>query len=167
MAKAWLGLGGNVGDVRAALATALLNLNADSDISVESVSPLYKTPPWGVVDQPWFFNCCAEVETALSPEGLLQACQEQERIGERERKLRWGPRTIDIDILVFEGIEQSEPDLTIPHPRMLDRSFVLVPLTDIAPNLTIRGQPSVRWTEQVDQEGLELVDADLNWWRTV
>ncbi len=165
MAKAWLGLGGNIGDVESALSTALINLDSLAEIAVETVSPLYKTPPWGVMDQPWFFNCCAEVETALSPQELLLACQEQERIGKRERKQRWGPRTIDIDILVFEDIELDEPRLAIPHPRMLDRAFVLVPLADIAPDISVDANSITFWVQGTDREGLELANNDPVWWR--
>jgi len=163
--KAWLGLGGNIGDVRAALAVALRNLSAHQAIKVTGVSPLYKTPPWGVEDQPWFFNCCAEVVTKLAPEDLLFACQEQERLGKRERIQRWGPRTIDIDILVYESLEQFDPGLTLPHPRMLERAFVLVPLADIAPKLQIHNRTTKKWARESDQKGLEVVDTTNDWWR--
>lgn len=163
--KAWLGLGGNIGDVQAALALALQNIDAQEPIKVTVVSPLYKTPPWGVEDQPWFFNCCVEVTTSLAPEELLSVCQQQERLGKRERIQRWGPRTIDIDILVYEGLEQYNPGLTLPHPRMLERAFVLVPLADIAPNLEIQNRSAGNWATDSDQDGLERVTAIEDWWR--
>ncbi|MGI9355889.1 MAG: 2-amino-4-hydroxy-6-hydroxymethyldihydropteridine diphosphokinase, partial [Rhizobiaceae bacterium] len=143
--KAWLGLGGNIGDVQAAIRAALHNLDGHGAVEVVAVSPLYKTPPWGVEDQPWFFNCCAEVMTSLTPEELLAACQEQERLGKRERVQRWGPRTIDIDILVYEGVEQDNPGLALPHPRITERAFVLVPLADIAPQLEVQKRTVKDW----------------------
>ena len=100
---AWLGLGGNIGDVQQAMAEALRWLHGNAEITVETVSAIYKTPPWGFEDQPWFLNCCARITTSLSPEDLLSACQEAERLGKRERTVRWGPRTIDIDIIAYQG----------------------------------------------------------------
>ena len=162
--KAWLGLGGNIGDVPDAMATALKRLDGDPDISVTEVSPVYKTPPWGVEDQPWFHNCCAEIETSLSPEQLLETCQETERAGKRERILRWGPRTIDIDILIFEGIEQNEQRLTLPHPRMLERVFVMLPLSHIAPSLMLQNRSCKDWANAMDSSNLELTSGEADWW---
>ena len=124
------------------MAAALRGLQKHNDISITAVSAIYKTPPWGLKNQPWFFNCAAEIETSLVPEALLDACQYIEKLGNRERKIRWGPRTIDIDILVFEGVEQVKDRLTLPHPRMLERAFVLIPLAEIAPDLMV-GELSV------------------------
>ncbi len=165
MKKAWLGLGGNIGDVTAAMAKALQMFDTKDDLSVRLVSPIYKTPPWGVEDQPWFLNCCAEIETSLSPEEVLEECQAAERVGKRERVQRWGPRTIDIDILVFEGVEQVEQRLVLPHPRMTERAFVLVPLTDIAPALLVDNVSIADHCAQVDRSGVELASDDENWWR--
>ena len=116
--RAWLGLGGNIGDVPAAMAKALRQLNDDPQIAVGALSPIYRTPPWGLEDQPWFHNCCAEVTTGLEPEELLDRCQGAERAGKRERKVRWGPRTIDIDIIDVEGNWPSTERLALPHPRV-------------------------------------------------
>lgn len=162
---AWLGLGGNIGDVRGALSRALAEMNAHDEISVNQVSPIYKTPPWGVEEQPWFLNCCAEIRTTLIPEALLEVCQMLERQEQRQRTIRWGPRTIDIDIVVYEGIEQVEQRLTIPHPRATERAFVIVPLADIAPNLKIGGKSVEHWKSIVDKEGIEPVQAPGNWWQ--
>ncbi len=139
LSKAWLGLGGNVGDVKTALRVALQRLDVHDDITVTAVSPLYRTPPWGPVAQDWFHNCCAEMETDLSPRDLLAACQAVEREGKRVRDVRWGPRTIDVDIIAMEGVEMDEDGLTIPHPRATERAFVMVPLADIAPAMRNRG----------------------------
>lgn len=153
---AYLGLGGNIGDVRQNLKNALVALDDHDGIAVKKVSSIYKTPPWGVEDQPWFLNCCATIETSLTPEDLLEECQAAERAGKRERTVRWGPRTIDVDILVFEGVEQIEQRLTIPHPRMLERAFVLVPLAEIAPDLNVGGKACSQWALEVPRDGIEL-----------
>ncbi len=163
--RAWLGLGGNIGDVEKAMAAALQRLDDDASIQVIQVSPVYKTPPWGVEDQPWFLNCCAEIATTLPPEHLLDVCQAAERAGKRERIQRWGPRTIDIDILVFEGIEQEEQRLTLPHPRICERAFVLVPLADIAPQVVLNGSTIAQLASECDQPGLEKTTAATHWWQ--
>ena len=162
--RAWLGLGGNIGDVKAAMARALQGLHTDPEIEVQLVSPIYKTPPWGIEDQPWFLNCCAQISTSLSPEELLERCQDAERQGKRERRVRWGPRTIDVDIIAFEDVEQTEQRLTIPHPRATERAFVMVPLVDIAPDLIIAGLAAREWAAQLDEEGIEPEGSDANWW---
>ena len=164
--KAWLGLGGNLGDVTVAMADALKLLNASESISVTAVSGIYKTPPWGLEDQPWFKNCCAEIETSLEPEALLEACQNVERAGKRERIVRWGPRTIDVDILIYDGVEQTEQRLTIPHPRITERAFVLVPLTEIAPNLMLNTKTIADHAAAIEHDGIELENSDRNWWLT-
>lgn len=99
-------------------------------------SSLYETEPVGVLDQPWFLNAVVEGETALAPEALLQACRATEIDAGRERVVRFGPRTLDVDVLWYDGRVVDLPDLQIPHPRMHERRFVLVPLTEIAPTLT-------------------------------
>jgi len=165
VSKAWLGLGGNIGDVPAAMANALQRLDGEAEIAVIAVSPIYKTPPWGVEDQPWFHNCCTEVETSLTPEQLLEACQEAEREGKRERVIRWGPRTIDVDILVFDGVEQNEQRLTLPHPRMLERAFVIIPLADIAPNLHLKDKSCQIWASEIESSELELTSSNKDWWK--
>ena len=108
-----------------------------------SVSSLYRTPPWGKTDQPDFLNAAAEVLTGHSPRELLDLCLEAERRLKRVRQERWGPRLIDIDILVFGDRAVHEGGLEIPHPRMLERAFVLVPLAEIAPDLVALGQAAV------------------------
>ena len=162
----WLGLGGNLGDVRQAMSSALEMLDAEGSISVLQVSAIYKTPPWGLEDQPWFLNCCAQIETDLTPEQLLEVCQTAERAGNRVRDIRWGPRTIDIDILVYEGVDQVEQRLTIPHPRMLERAFVLVPLAEIAPQLMVAGKNVSDHAGSIDSTGVEEVETGADWRRS-
>ena len=131
----YLSLGGNLGDPASAMGAALRMLDADPLVDVVAVSSLYRTPPWGKTDQPDFLNAAAEVLTTLSPRGLLDLCLEAERKLKRVRQERWGPRLIDIDILVFGELAVHESGLEIPHPRMLERAFVLAPLAEIAPDI--------------------------------
>jgi 2-amino-4-hydroxy-6-hydroxymethyldihydropteridine diphosphokinase len=163
--KATLGLGGNIGDPVQAMAEALRALDARPDSRVLAVSRLYRTPPWGKTDQDWFFNACALVETMLAPEALLDTCLDIERVMKRERKERWGPRTIDIDVLTFEGVEQSGGRLELPHPRMTARGFVLMPLADVAPTLEVAGRTVVEWLGEADIAGIEPASAGPDWWK--
>ena len=163
---ATLGLGGNIGDPKAAMARALVDLDCRPDCRVVAVSRLYRTPPWGKTDQDWFFNACALVETLLSPEDLLDACLGIEREMKRERLERWGPRTIDIDVLTFEGVAQRGGRLELPHPRMTGRGFVLMPLADIAPDLAVESRPVQDWLQEADVTGIEVADENSDWWRS-
>lgn len=163
--RATLGLGGNIGDPVRAMAGALQTLDARPDCRVVAVSRLYRTPPWGKTDQDWFFNACALVETTLDPEPLLEACLGIERDMKRERKERWGPRTIDIDVLTYEGVEQSGGRLELPHPRMTGRGFVLMPLGDVAPSLEVQGRTVEMWLKDADVAGIEPASAGSAWWK--
>ncbi|OBZ92378.1 2-amino-4-hydroxy-6-hydroxymethyldihydropteridine pyrophosphokinase [Pararhizobium polonicum] len=162
---ATLGLGGNIGDPAASMARALVLLDARPDCAVTQVSKLYRTPPWGKTDQAWFFNACAQIRTSLSPEELLDACLSIERQMKRERLERWGPRTIDIDVLTYGDLKQQSPTLEIPHPRMTGRGFVLMPLADFAPGLSIEGRTVAEWLEDADVAGIEIADPRSDWWR--
>lgn len=162
---AFLGLGGNVGDPVRSMAAALQALDAHPDCAVTGVSRLYRTPPWGKTDQDWFFNSAASVTTTLPPHALLELCLEIERSMKRVRTERWGPRTLDLDILVYGDREISEDSLTLPHPRMTERAFVLLPLADIAPALEIRGRAVRDWLADADRSGIEVADEARDWWR--
>jgi 2-amino-4-hydroxy-6-hydroxymethyldihydropteridine diphosphokinase len=164
--KAWLGLGGNIGDPVASMAKALRALHRRSDTRILAVSPVYCTPPWGKTDQAWFHNACAMVETSLEPEELLATCLDIEKRMKRQRLERWGPRIIDIDVLAYEGMGRFEsPTLTLPHPRMTERAFVMVPLADIAPELMINGKMVAQWRELCDKASIEKAPSDVGWWR--
>mgnify|MGYP001036458505 CR=1 FL=1 len=163
--RASLGLGGNIGDPVRAMAEALQALDAREDCRVTAVSRLYRTPPWGKTDQDWFFNACALVETTLAPEPLLDTCLSIERDMKRERKERWGPRTIDIDVLTYEGVTQSAARLELPHPRMTTRGFVLMPLADVAPDLAVEGRSVASWLADADVAGIEPASAGPQWWK--
>jgi 2-amino-4-hydroxy-6-hydroxymethyldihydropteridine diphosphokinase len=162
---ATLGLGGNIGDPVKYMASALAVLDAHPDCRVAAVSRLYRTPPWGKTDQSHFFNSCAAVETRLAPEALLDLCLSIEREMKRERIERWGPRTLDIDVLTYEGVEQDAPRLELPHPRMTERGFVLMPLADIAPELMVKGRAVADWLVSADIAGIEIADESRDWWR--
>lgn len=163
--NATLGLGGNIGNPAVSMARALTLLDAREDCAVTAVSRLYRTPPWGKTDQAWFFNACAQVRTSLSPDDLLDACLSIEKQMKRERLERWGPRTIDIDILTFSDLAQHTETLQIPHPRMTERGFVLMPLSDFAPDLVVSGRAVKDWLTSADVAGIEIADADRDWWR--
>ncbi|NRP19138.1 2-amino-4-hydroxy-6-hydroxymethyldihydropteridine pyrophosphokinase [Ensifer adhaerens] len=162
---ATLGLGGNLGEPRRAMADALQMLDARPDCAVRAVSRLFRTPPWGKIDQAWFFNACAEVETTLGPEALLEACLDIERQMKRVRDERWGPRTIDIDVLTFGNMSLSESRLELPHPRMTARGFVLMPLADFASGMSVNGRRVKEWLADADVTGIEVADEDTHWWR--
>ena len=158
MAEALLSLGGNVGDdVRATLSTAVRRLCDDGRIRLVAASPDYRTPPWGVEDQAPFINRCLLVTTDLPPRQLLARALEVERELGRDRvhEQRWGPRPIDIDILAYDDIRVEESDLTLPHPRLFERAFVLVPLAEIVPDREIAGIRIRDALARVDSDGIE------------
>lgn len=134
-----LGLGGNIGDPVAAFAAALDGLSRTVGVSVKRVSSVYRTAPWGKVDQPEFLNLAVLVETDLAAAEVLALCLALERSQGRERHERWGPRTLDIDILTYGSETIDQPGLQVPHPRIAERAFVLAPLGEIAPGLEIGG----------------------------
>jgi 2-amino-4-hydroxy-6-hydroxymethyldihydropteridine diphosphokinase len=143
----YLGLGSNLGDRAAHLAAALDGLVA-AGVAVRRCSPLYETEPIGVRDQPWFLNLVAEGETALSPTALLAAAKAVEGAVGRTPGRRWGPRVVDVDILLYDDwqVAEREPWLVIPHPEMWRRRFVLLPLHDLRPDLSSPdGTPLAAW----------------------
>jgi 2-amino-4-hydroxy-6-hydroxymethyldihydropteridine diphosphokinase len=141
VAEALLGLGGNLGDVRTTLDRAVAALCDGRDVRLVARSADYLTPPWGVTDQPPFINIALVVQTTLAPRALLtRALAVEATFGrDRAREQRWGPRTLDIDIIAYGDIEIDEPGLTLPHPRLFERAFVLAPLAEIAPDRRIKG----------------------------
>lgn len=132
-----LGLGSNMGDKAANLERAIALLTERGDVRLVARSRFYRTAPWGVVDQDWFVNACIGVATALTPRELLARCQEVEARMGRVRRIHWGPRVIDVDILLYRDRVIAEPDLVVPHPRIGERGFVLVPLAEVAPEARI------------------------------
>ena len=154
MARVLLGLGANLGDPVATITTALQRLN-QSGVKILKRSGFYRTPPWGPVEQPPFINLCALAQTKLAPRDLLGVAHAVETELGRTRLLRWGPRLIDVDILAYGAEAIHEPDLEIPHPRMTERGFVLVPLLEIAPDWVVQGRPVRDWAQSVDATGIE------------
>lgn len=142
--RVFLSLGSNLGDRRATLEEALTRLNAAGSVKVRRRSSLYETAPVGKTDQPQFLNLVAEVETGLAPEALLDVTQRIEREHGRTRDARWGPRTLDIDILLYDDVSMDTERLTLPHPEMTRRRFVLEPLAEIAPEAVLPDGRSVR-----------------------
>ena len=144
MTVAFIALGSNLGDAQGQVLGALGALDALPQTRLLARSSLYLTPPWGVLDQPAFVNAVAQVDTALTPHELLDALLKVERDAGRVRDgERWGPRTLDLDVLHMEGVALSDDRLTLPHPRMAQRAFVLLPLNDLAPALVVPGQGTV------------------------
>ena len=156
MAEALLALGANVGDVRATLERAVEMLCDGDLVRLRARSSDYRTPPWGVEQQPEFVNLCIAVETNLSPGGLLERAQQIERaLGrDRPREAHWGPRAIDIDLLAYDDIAVSEPGLELPHPHLFERAFVLVPLAEIAPDRLIAGRRAMAALADIGCEGI-------------
>ena len=141
MSTAWLALGGNVGDSRAILDRAVTLLCDGQTVRLIARSSDYRTPPWGVTEQAPFINLCVAVETALTPPQLLARAHQVERALGRDRALeqRWGPRSADIDIIAYDDVSLNDDNLILPHPRVFERAFVLVPLAEIAPHLIVAG----------------------------
>jgi 2-amino-4-hydroxy-6-hydroxymethyldihydropteridine diphosphokinase len=141
----YIGLGANLGDREATIRKALELLASDRDVEVEAVSSLRETDPVGYEDQPRFLNGAAALRTELAPRALLDLLQDIERqLGRDRRGPRFGPRTIDLDLLLYGSAEIDEPELEIPHPRLHERLFVLEPLAELDEGLEVPGRGSVR-----------------------
>lgn len=157
MPEAIIALGGNLGDVRATLEKAIALLCDGVEVQLVARSSDYRTPPWGVSEQPCFVNAVIAVATSLSAHELLNRLQDCEgALGrDRGREQRWGPRPIDLDLLAYDDVTMREPDLTLPHPRLFERAFVLVPLAEIGPDRRIAGIRVRDALAHVDAGGIE------------
>ena len=161
MALVYLSLGSNVGDRAAVLRRAIAGLPAATRGRVLRVSRLYETAPWGVRNQPSFFNLALALDTPLAPRDLLTALKEMEAAAGRTAGPRWGPRPLDIDILLYDQLVQNDPALIIPHPHLRERRFVLQPLADIWPAGTpLLGQPLPALLRAVADQEVTPVSAD-------
>jgi 2-amino-4-hydroxy-6-hydroxymethyldihydropteridine diphosphokinase len=160
MPRALIALGGNVGDVRKTFQSAIPAICDRANARLIARSSDYRTPPWGETDQPPFINACIEIKTALDPHELLTVLHAVERQFGRNRaeEQRWGPRTLDLDILAYDNIEIDTPDLTLPHPRLFERAFVLVPLAEIAPDWAIGHRTAPQGLEQLSTDGIERLE---------
>ncbi|WP_052101567.1 2-amino-4-hydroxy-6-hydroxymethyldihydropteridine diphosphokinase [Novilysobacter arseniciresistens] len=144
---AFVGLGSNLGDSAGLLRDALRSLDGLPGTSVDACSGFYRTPAWGNTEQPDFINAVAMLRTALDPHVLLAAMLDIERLAGRERgdpADRWGPRTLDLDLLLYGDATIDAPGLRVPHPHLHERAFALVPLAEIAPDAPIPGHGRVR-----------------------
>jgi len=150
--RAWIGLGGNREDSAELLDTAVALLARAPGVELRRQSRRYRTPPWGLPDQPDFVNAVAELETSLEPAQLLQLLQETEsRLGRERSGPRWGPRCIDLDLLAYDDLRMQSDDLTLPHPQMQLRAFVLVPLLELEPDFEIPGcGPAADFLQRID-----------------
>ena len=156
-AQAYLALGGNVGNSRAILDRAVTLLCDGTDIRLTARSADYFTPPWGFKYQPPFINLAIAVETRLTPRDLLMRAQEVElKLGrDRAHEKRWGPRTADIDIIAYDDLTLDEPGLILPHPRLFERAFVLLPLAEIAGEKIVAGKTLRDALAGLDTAGIE------------
>ncbi len=157
MAEAFVALGGNVGDVRSTFRRAIALLCNGTAVRLTARSSDYRTPPWGVADQPPFVNAVIDITTSLSPHELLARAEQCERALGRDRshERHWGPRSIDIDLLAYDNLVLSNPYLVLPHLHLFARAFVLVPLAEIAPERVIAGIQVRAALERLDTNGIE------------
>jgi len=154
--RAYVGVGSNLGDREQVIADAVSLLDEHPEIDVLRASALRETEPWGPVEQPRFLNGAVAVETTLAPRALLEALLDVERRLGRVRDERWGPRTIDLDLLLYGDAVVDEPGLTVPHPRLRERAFALEPLLELDPSLVVPGQgPVSQLLDGVAEEGDE------------
>jgi 2-amino-4-hydroxy-6-hydroxymethyldihydropteridine diphosphokinase len=156
MADALIALGGNVGDVRATFRKAIANICGMAQAALKARSSDYATPPWGDEQQAPFINACIEIETGLDPHALLFTLHKIEsKFGrDRAKERRWGPRTLDLDLIAYDDISMQKPELTLPHPRLFERAFVLVPLAEIVPDRIIAGHRVASALAQLSTAGI-------------
>jgi dihydropteroate synthase len=159
-ARVVLALGGNVGDKAKSLRRALRAIASEPGIELTAVSRLYRTAPWGKTDQDWFVNACALGQTSLKPEALLERVKRLEVELGREPTERWGPRVIDIDLIAYDDVTLTTERLTLPHPELFNRAFVLMPLAEIAPDLVIGGVRVGDAAARLGAEAAEILPLD-------
>ena len=157
MNKAYLGLGTNMGNRVKYLRDACVMLSNHKNISICKISKVYETKAWGYTNQDDFLNICMEIDTNLEPEELLEVCHNIENQLKRVRTIRWGPRTIDVDILLFNNIASDDKALTLPHPRIKERAFVLIPLMDLNKELIIDDKNISYYLSKLNKEEIEEV----------
>ncbi|RXH20097.1 2-amino-4-hydroxy-6-hydroxymethyldihydropteridine diphosphokinase [Bradyrhizobium guangzhouense] len=157
MASVLIALGGNVGDVRTTFKKAIAHICGMAQAALIARSSDYATPPWGDEDQDPFINACVEIETGLDPHALLFVMQKvEQKFGRtRDKDRRWGPRTLDLDMIAYDDVSMNKPDLTLPHPRLFERAFVLVPLAEIAADRVISGLRVRDALASVSTQGIE------------
>src|SRR3954464_8994877 len=156
MADVLIALGGNVGDVRATFKKAIANICGMTQAALLARSSDYATPPWGEERQAGFINACIQIDTSLDPHALLFTLHKIEHKFGRNRaaETRWGPRTLDLDLIAYDDVTINKPELTLPHPRLFERAFVLVPLAEIAPERLIAGRRVKEALAELSTEGI-------------
>ncbi len=154
-------LGSNLGDRVAILERAVRRLDADEGISGLVVSPVYETDPVGGPEQGDFLNAVVVADTTLRPPELLDLAQRCEADSGRIRSERWGPRTLDVDVLAVDAVVSDDPELILPHPRATQRAFVLVPWRDVDPDFVVDGRRVAEWQTLVGDEGVRKTDVVL------
>jgi len=152
MTVAFIGIGSNVGERRDFVRRAVTALGDDHDVEIVATSSLYETTPVGGPPQRSFVNLVAKIDTSLEPRALLELCKAIEaRLGRQPNEMRWGPRVADLDVLLFGDEKVNESDLEIPHPRMSQRKFVLIPLLEIDPEIADPwGDPYSNWSDEAE-----------------
>lgn len=157
MVKAYLSLGSNMGDKKQYLYAAIKILEATDQIWLTKISSLYETNPWGYTEQDLFMNLAVEIETTLSPIALLDVCQSIEQELGRVRLIKWGPRVIDVDILLYGEEVLNEKRLIVPHPLMTQRDFVMIPLAEIAPTVLVNNRQVQDYIVEFDLNNLKRI----------
>lgn len=152
--RAALGLGSNIGDRHGFLADAIATIGSTPGIAVVGVSPLVESAPVGGPVQQDYLNAVVVVDTTLTPDALLALAQRCEGEAGRERRERWGPRTLDVDLLAYGELTTDDPVLTLPHPRAVERAFVMVPWAVVDPHFVIAGRTVSDWATSVDASGI-------------
>src|ERR1700741_2198023 len=163
MADVLIALGGNVGEVRATFQKAIGNICGMAQAVLKARSSDYATPPWGDEAQADFINACIEIETSLDPHALLFTLHKIEKKFGRDRatEQHWGPRTLDLDLIAYDDVRIDKPELTLPHPHLFERAFVLVPLAEIVPDRIIAGRRVADALADLSTDGIErLPDLD-------
>ncbi|MDE2332688.1 MAG: 2-amino-4-hydroxy-6-hydroxymethyldihydropteridine diphosphokinase [Bradyrhizobium sp.] len=157
MADVLIALGGNIGEVRATFRKAIADICGMAQAALLARSSDYVTPPWGDEAQARFVNACIEIETSLDPHALLFTLHKiEKKFGrDRARETRWGPRTLDLDMIAYDDVSLDGPELTLPHPRLFERAFVLMPLVEIAPDRLIAGRGIKTALAGLSTEGIE------------
>jgi 2-amino-4-hydroxy-6-hydroxymethyldihydropteridine diphosphokinase len=157
MADVLIALGGNVGDVRATFQKAIANICGMTQAVLKARSSDYRTPPFGDEAQDPFVNACIEIETSLDPHALLYTLHKiEKKFGrDRTRERPWGPRTLDLDLIAYDDVRIDKPELKLPHPRLFERAFVLVPLAEIVPERMIAGRGVAAALADLSTEGIE------------
>jgi 2-amino-4-hydroxy-6-hydroxymethyldihydropteridine diphosphokinase len=157
MADVLIALGGHVGDVRATFKKAISNICGMTQAALLARSSDYSTPPWGDVAQDPFVNAAIEIDTSLDPHALLFTLHKIEKKFGRDRaqERHWGPRTLDLDLIAYDDVKIDKPELTLPHPRLFERAFVLVPLAEIVPDRVIAGRRVAEALAGLSTEGIQ------------